>query len=228
MVGDANSGKFRWSHEKTELPDIRGRCLPRAAPNANGAGIAADPTLTCAWSLRFLRSGRQAVLLACPVRALGDRCLARVQLRLPMSALSGLYHPSPLCFAGLSPALAPASDFASPCLPLLQDRRGSPFASACRSAQPRPKFHSDKSNTGRSLPEGSFLQLSSASITALNDCIASHLSQTIKLALSRNLMHVFSQELRGQQQPCPWSKKSFLKSVPCGSSFESFFVPKTS
>lgn len=34
---------------------------------ANGAGIAADPTLTCAWALRFLRLVRQASPFACPV-----------------------------------------------------------------------------------------------------------------------------------------------------------------
>lgn len=84
-----------------------------------------------------------------------------------------------------------------------------------------------RSDTVSSKCKHSFLQLLPATITALNGCFASHLPQTIRFALRVSFAHIFSQDQRGQQPPYLCFEKTSLKSVPCGSSFQGFLVPKT-
>ncbi len=60
-------------------------------PNANGAGIAADPTLTGVWMLRLLPDLRRTFDLCFRQRMLGARCLAPVRLHLAMLR-SGIRH----------------------------------------------------------------------------------------------------------------------------------------
>ena len=169
---------------------------------ANGAGIAADPTLTCAWALCFLRLVRQASPFACPAAHLATGVFLASSCVFQFSALASFFLPSPLCFAGFHrrsrrhPTLlriacfpsGPAGAFPSFQHATLHSRDHYPGVG--------------KSNTCRLSPEGSFLKLSPAKTAALNGCIASHLSQTIRPALHRSSMHAFSRQLRGQQQPC--------------------------
>lgn len=154
-------------------------------------------------------------------------------------AASCLVHPfgfSSLLAAllrGFSPVLAPASDLRC-CIarcpfgpaPAFQPTPFLGFSPPL--GESRDRYSGLVSQTlMRFCPRAVVSQLSPAILSALNDCLASRLSQTIELAFGRGLLHAFSQELRGQQQPCLCFAKTSLNSVPCGSVFEGFLVPKT-
>ena len=94
------------------LAVLRLRLLARQGHTANGAGIAADPTLTCAWALRSLRFRRASPSST----SFSLRTWQPVSN--PRPAASSSFHSCELHLSvaallrGSSPALAPASDFA--------------------------------------------------------------------------------------------------------------------
>ena len=166
--------------------------------------------------------------------ALGTRCIARVQL---------LRTSRPPCrFRVFRCRLASRSFHRRsrrhptlPCaLPSLLSWPKPPLSRpACRLASPRPSswVWQVRHCSFRLLPlacKHSFLQLLPAIMSALNGCFASPVFQTIRLALGVSFVHFFSQDERGQQPPYLCFEKILVKSVPCGSSFPSFPVPKTS
>ena len=166
---------WRW---RPCTPDFGQR---RVGRNANGAGIAADPTLTSAWS-----SVSSAPEGASVSKALGARCLSAC----PKARV-------------LSPALAPASGV---CLrsPVLALGRSLPPArhplGQCRDRWlVLPAF---SNGCFRFYPSASSIADQTIGLTA---DIASHSPQTSRLASGRNLRHAASQKVRGQMPPHLWN-----------------------
>jgi len=150
----------------------------------------------------------------------------------PRPAASFMFHPCglPLSVAALlrgsSPALAPASDFASRCwLHFTWAETLAPLVRLLGIAEAAILGLASRTLVS-DCPKALTQQLLPAITTALNGCFASHSSQTIRLAFDRGLVHSVSQAARGQQPPYPCFEKTFVKSVPCGSSFGSLFRPE--
>ncbi|GMN03660.1 hypothetical protein [Erythrobacter sp. MTPC3] len=141
---------------------------------ANGAGIAADPTLTSAWSfVSFAPEG------ASVSKALGARCLSAC----PKARV-------------LSPALAPASDPACGVLHSLWAETLRSCGAPWGRAETDDLLVSAISNSCfRFDPSASSI---ADQIFGLSDGVVSLCPQTIRFAFGRSLLHIVSNTARGQ------------------------------
>ncbi len=157
---------------------------------ANGAGIAADPTLTGVWMCRLCWTSGEPSILASVSAYFRARCLASGCLRLA----AGLAR-------DLSPALAPASGFRS-----------------CRVSRPPPDrslrasaaLHSRLAETAslyrlRLSRLGAFAVSASLAVRPGSWPVRCHrVAPTLRvsrLAIGRSLLHAVSRSARGQMSP---------------------------
>lgn len=164
----------------------------RAARMANGAGIAADPTLTGVW-MTFPLPMPPANLRPLPLQGHAWR---------PMSSLS-----LPCLAAGLardlSPALAPASGFRSGWLSRPSSGLSLPTFAAAPSLPPRPRPF-----TFRQLPRlGAYAVSAAPAFGPGSWPVRCHrVAPTLelsRLAFGRSLLHAHSRSARGQMSPPP-------------------------
>jgi len=173
---------------------------PDRSGKANGAGIAADPTLTGAWApWSFAAIGRP--IFTRSQGTLGARCLMLAVAEAPKSRLRQ---------SASSPALAPASDLRLHRGPHISQhgaarrhlRAFSEAATACPYGQ-----RSDRSHGGRG-PCASSIAGRTGGLSSWNDF--AHPS-SLGLALGQSLLHAIAQDPRGQppQRPLAWKPTTF-------------------
>ena len=185
----------------------------RGRPNANGAGIAADPTLTGVWTSRSawpfgLADFRRTFRRAC----FGGACLAPDVWPLRVRSCDPSHR-------DCSPALAPASGFRScPAAPFRSPKPPMFAALRSRLAETVSFFRSGLAAVWnlRSTPSPV-----PARFAACPVALASLPLQTSWLAFGRSLLHAFSRRARGQLPPpslgfYPRNFRALRLSVPAG------------
>lgn len=186
-AGRSGSGGLRLGLARAEVAGLRGRGRHAAMPNANGAGIAADPTLTSAWTpLARDASGEPSASFAPgyawrPMSSLLLPCLA-----------AGLAR-------DLSPALAPASGFrCCPAAPFRSPK--SPMFAALHSRLAETLYLS-RSGLAAGCGLASSPITRSGQVYGLSGSFSVAPASSSRLAFGQGLLHALSRQARGQLPP---------------------------
>ncbi len=190
---------MRWSGKSQASPTS-------GAPKANGAGIAADPTLTSAWSLRLCWSlGEPSVLLSS--QRAWRSALFRVQLRSSGLPLAGPSFVTPPCFAVRHRRSHRHPTLLRDCLLRVQAEALSRFQQPLVRAETNDTLAVSGSNIV--CPHPKVLSYNYRQpVSRPYDDVASLLPQTSRFASSRNLHHTGSQTESGQSPPYLWFMKN--------------------